>query len=207
MKILKLLPLVILLTGCSTLDSIFPDRKKEYKETKTIPPLEIPPDLSTSSIENRLPIPGEEDFVTSGGKDKGAQRLDVQKTETRAYSKLVSGADALPAIRINDSFPSAWRSTGKALANLRIEIGDRNRALGTYYIRYAKAVTEDEGGFFSSLAFWRDEVEPEEQEFRIFLKQAATVTELKVLNDQGEPATGEVARELLKKLQEQFKSF
>lgn len=46
---------IIPLGGCSAfsaLDKIVPDNTKEYREAKTLPPLEIPPDLSAEAIRD-----------------------------------------------------------------------------------------------------------------------------------------------------------
>jgi outer membrane protein assembly factor BamC len=53
--IIFLCTIIILLDGCSAfsaLDKIVPDNTKEYREAKTLPPLEIPPDLSADAIRD-----------------------------------------------------------------------------------------------------------------------------------------------------------
>jgi outer membrane protein assembly factor BamC len=54
-------PLAILfaagLTGCGafdTLDEVVPDNTKEYRKAETMPPLDVPPDLSTSRINDNI---------------------------------------------------------------------------------------------------------------------------------------------------------
>lgn len=52
--------LAILLTGCSSLpkfDEVIKDRSADYKSSRTLPPLEVPPDLSSTSIEERMVVP------------------------------------------------------------------------------------------------------------------------------------------------------
>jgi len=208
---LVILALFFSLTACGTLDSIFPDRKKEYKETGTIPPLEIPPDLSTSSIEDALPIPGETISVQkkhSQQKKANGVLANARASVDSPYSKLIVASSGQPAhIRIHDRFASAWRATGKSLAKLRIEVEDRNRSLGVYYIRYAEGAVNEEGGFFSSLAFWRDEPAVEEKEFRLKLLQSGSETILQVWDKEGQPQSQGAGLELLGKLQKQLKSF
>ena len=44
--------------GCSgTLEDVWPDRKPSYKSSRGAPPLEVPPDLTRSSIRDSLSIP------------------------------------------------------------------------------------------------------------------------------------------------------
>src|SRR5512137_952665 len=40
-----------LVGGCSTISGWFPDKHKQYQYSTEIPPLEIPPDLTTSTID------------------------------------------------------------------------------------------------------------------------------------------------------------
>lgn len=48
------------LTACSTLrqtEQVFPDNRADYKKSTTVHPLEIPPDLMSSSIDDQLVVP------------------------------------------------------------------------------------------------------------------------------------------------------
>ena len=50
---------VVLAGGCSgTLEDVFPDRKPTYRSSRSAPPLEVPPDLTSSTVRDALPIPG-----------------------------------------------------------------------------------------------------------------------------------------------------
>jgi len=47
-----------MLSGCSTIDNILPDYRKDYQKSKTEPELEVPPDLINSTSKNQdLSIP------------------------------------------------------------------------------------------------------------------------------------------------------
>ena len=49
----------LLAGGCSgTLEDVWPDRQPGYKSSRSAPPLEVPPDLTSSSMRDSLPIPG-----------------------------------------------------------------------------------------------------------------------------------------------------
>ena len=49
----------VLVGGCSgTLEDVFPDRQPTYKSSRSAPPLEVPPDLTSSTVRDTLPIPG-----------------------------------------------------------------------------------------------------------------------------------------------------
>ena len=50
---------VALLAGCTgTPEDAWPDRQPSYKSSRGVPPLEVPPDLTSSTIRDALPIPG-----------------------------------------------------------------------------------------------------------------------------------------------------
>ena len=55
---MRILFILIMLSGCSTIDNIIPDYRKDYEKSKTEPELEVPPDLihSTAKSQN-LSIP------------------------------------------------------------------------------------------------------------------------------------------------------
>ena len=49
----------VLAGGCAgTLEDVVPDRNPDYKSSRSAPPLEIPPDLTSTSIRDALQIPG-----------------------------------------------------------------------------------------------------------------------------------------------------
>ncbi|MFQ5642728.1 MAG: outer membrane protein assembly factor BamC [Thiogranum sp.] len=56
-----LLPLVVLqlLTACSFIDRVFPDRSKDYQKAEPTRPLEVPPDLTTTPVTDALIVPTE----------------------------------------------------------------------------------------------------------------------------------------------------
>jgi len=55
---------VALASGCSgtideTIDSVLPKREATYKSSRSLPPLEVPPDLSSSALGDSLQVPGD----------------------------------------------------------------------------------------------------------------------------------------------------
>ena len=46
--------MILQLAGCSTINEMFPDRSGEYKQAQTTAPLEVPPDLTTTSMGDTL---------------------------------------------------------------------------------------------------------------------------------------------------------
>lgn len=59
---LVLLSCIVALAGCQympKLDKVIPDRKTEYKKSKSLPDLEVPPDLTTGAMNDSMAIPNE----------------------------------------------------------------------------------------------------------------------------------------------------
>lgn len=68
-KILVLGFLLGVLSGCGLFKTTDDGgRIADYRKSKTLPPLEIPPDLTTSAIRTELPIPGEDRSKTTYSK-------------------------------------------------------------------------------------------------------------------------------------------
>lgn len=74
----------VALVGCGStpkFDDIVKDRQIEYRSAQTLPPLEIPPDLSRSSIDDRLAVPdaappgGTARYSDYAGERAGAERI------------------------------------------------------------------------------------------------------------------------------------
>ena len=61
------------LTACSWLDSAFPDRSKDYKKAETARSLEVPPDLTSSGVNDALVVP--EGETTLSGYTSARQTL------------------------------------------------------------------------------------------------------------------------------------
>lgn len=53
--------MVLMVTACSvpSLDDVLSDTRTDYKKSKTLPPLDVPPDLSTTESDGTMTIPGE----------------------------------------------------------------------------------------------------------------------------------------------------
>ena len=62
LKILTLGLLLAMISGCSylNLDEVVPDKRTEYRDSRDLPPLEVPPDLTSDTINDSMKIPGDE---------------------------------------------------------------------------------------------------------------------------------------------------
>lgn len=207
-NILMLSFFAIVGTGCGSMEKILPDRKKEYQYSSEIPPLEIPPDLSATTIE-QTPI------KSVAGSSKLKPTADVQPADKKIEQPAVVAepekdltvetADGGRYIEIEESYPIAWRMVGRALSRLEIEIDDLNRSEGLYYIIFRDQQDQaNDGGFWSGLAFWSsDSGAGIEEEYQIKLSDNSGVTELRVLDDEGVPQSEGTGLNVLKMIQKQ----
>ena len=180
---------------------LLPDRTKEYQYSREIPPLEVPPDLSLSTAEQAASPPGE-NGAAGYGRAGGQGASDDRVPEVPVSERLPRGEEMPSHLVINDPYPIAWRLVGKALVRMGLEITDRDRSTGYYYVLYE--VPEEEEGFWSSLAFWRGD-EPVEEEYRIKLEDNEGKTEVFVLDDSGTPLSKGTGLLLLKQMHEEIK--
>ncbi len=47
----------LMMTACGTFDSVLPDRRPDYKTAKPVDTLEVPPDLTSSTLDDSLVVP------------------------------------------------------------------------------------------------------------------------------------------------------
>jgi len=84
-KNLLLLVTLSTLAGCAwvmpQLDKVMPDNRNEYKKSRTMPDLDVPPDLTSDAIRDRMAIPeGGETATYSTYQERTAQRKQQAAT-------------------------------------------------------------------------------------------------------------------------------
>lgn len=117
----------------------------------------------------------------------------------------VDNVNGVPVVQIQEGFDRAWRRVGLTLDRTGFTVEDRDRAQGTYFVRYVD-VTSDrkEPGFFSKLfSAARPAVPP--IKYRITLKSQGEATTLSVLNAQGEPESSANAQRIVKVIADDLK--
>lgn len=66
-KIILLFVISVLINGCGSLpslDEVLPDNRTKYQKSKSLPDLEVPPDLTSEALNDPLAIPDEENANT-----------------------------------------------------------------------------------------------------------------------------------------------
>lgn len=105
-RILLLLIIVVMTAACSipSLDRVLSDTRTDYQKSKSLPPLDVPPDLSASEAKGSMGIPGE---VTSASLKAYQNRNNPQKQaasntaqnaiNTAASTSSTTGANSVTA--------------------------------------------------------------------------------------------------------------
>ncbi len=131
----------------------------------------------------------------------------AEKREDRA--KMVTGATG-GVLEVDEPFDRAWRRVGVALDRVGFTVEDRDRANGTYYVRYADpgdSAPKAQEGWLSKLAFWRSSGPSAKQaeQYRIAVKSSGDVTRVQVLNKDGAVDSSDTSRRILALLHDQLK--
>ena len=147
-------------------------------------------------------------------------RLGVEKARADAmladksqvqHAVLGKSADGNMMLTLNEPFDRAWRRVGLALDRVNFTVEDRDRAKGVYFVRYIDPAQDNQTGkdkgFLSKLAFWKSSSKTSTEQYQVELSenQAATGTNVRVLDAKGAPAQAETANKIIKLLQEQLK--
>ena len=118
----------------------------------------------------------------------------------------VSVVNGQPVVQIAEDFDRAWRRVGLALDRTGFTVEDRDRAQGTYFVRYAELVAKDtkEPGFFGRL-FSSSPKGVAPLTYRIVVKGQGNMTTVSVLNAQGAPESSATAERIVKVIADDLK--
>lgn len=145
-------------------------------------------------------------MIYLGTTEKNAKSsLASTQEATPARSELEKLHDGNTALLVKTDLYSAWRILGIALERAGFAVEDREAQANLYYIRYDDPDKEQEDGFFSSLAFWRDSKIEDNTKYHIRLEAVDALTRVVVLNPQNELEKSDTATRILTLIQEQIR--
>lgn len=133
-KILSLSALLLCLTACSSGDAfnILPDNRPNYKTSSTINPLEVPPDLTQSSIDDNLAVSelsatdnaslqayrNERRADSTQANNLQASLESIQRSGDASWIEITETPD-----KVFDNVKSFWLNNGLALKRVDKNIG------------------------------------------------------------------------------------
>lgn len=117
----------------------------------------------------------------------------------------VATVNNVPVVQIDEGFERAWRRVGLALDRTGFTVEDRDRAQGTYFVRYVEPVAnKGEPGFFSKLFSGSPSAIPP-LKYRINVKSQGESTVVSVLNTQGAAESSANAQRIVKVIADDLK--
>ena len=103
---------------------------------------------------------------------------------TNRQTSRVARINNLPVVEIDEGFERAWRRVGLALDRTGFTVEDRDRAQGTYFVRYVEPTADKrEPGFFAKIFSSPAVIAP--LKYRIAVRSQGEATTVSVLNAQG----------------------
>ena len=125
---------VLAFSGCSKLmpklDDVLPDNRVEYRKSKTLPDLEVPPDLTTDAIKDRMAIPEGGDTATySTYQERVAKRKRQQEVE-RSASEAVRVLDNEHVLAVTGALPQVWPQLASLMKEFGYELELNDEELG-----------------------------------------------------------------------------
>ena len=122
----------------------------------------------------------------------------------RSTSK-VANVNGVPVVQMEEGFDRAWRRVGLTLDRTGFTVEDRDRAQGTYFVRYVDVTSDGkEPGFLSKLFSAAAPAIPPIK-YRITLKSQGEATTVSVLNAQGAAESSANAQRIVKVIADDLK--
>ena len=132
-------------------------------------------------------------------------RLGVTQEQSKALvasgvktTSKISSVNGQPVVLVDDGFDRAWRRVGLSLDRTGFTVEDRDRAQGTYFVRYVEPGSDKgEPGFFGKL-FGGAAKGNAPLKYRIAVKSQGESTTVSVLNAAGTPENSSTAQRIVK---------
>ena len=123
---------------------------------------------------------------------------------TRSTSN-VANVNGVPVVQMEEGFDRAWRRVGLTLDRTGFTVEDRDRALGTYFVRYVDVTSDRKDSGFLSKLFSSAAPSTPPIKYRITLKSQGDATTVSVLNAQGAPESSANAQRIVKVIADDLK--
>ncbi len=116
-----------------------------------------------------------------------------------APTSRVANVNGTPVVQMDEDFDRAWRRVGLTLDRTGFTVEDRDRAQGTYFVRYVEPTPDSkEPGFLSKLFSFSGSSGVPPLKYRIAVKSQGNATTVSVLNAQGAAEASANAQRIVK---------
>ncbi|MBS0342801.1 MAG: outer membrane protein assembly factor BamC [Proteobacteria bacterium] len=118
---------------------------------------------------------------------------------------VVSNEGGVPTVRINENFDRAWRRVGLTLDRTGFTVEDRDRAAGTYFVRYVPPDRKEPGTWAKLLSFGQAGKDFKPLKLRVQVKSQADVSTVSVLTEAGAPDSSDNAKKIVQVIADDMK--
>jgi outer membrane protein assembly factor BamC len=142
-------------------------------------------------------------MVKLGASPVQAKEL-VAASEVKPSSR-VSSIDGQPVVVVDDGFERAWRRVGLALDRTGFTVVERDRSVGTYFVRYVEPKADNaEPGFLSKLLSGGAK-DKAPINYRILVRAEGNTSTVSVATTDGAPDRSENAQRIVKLIADDLK--
>lgn len=166
----------------------------ETKDTTTWQPRAVDPELEAEFLRRLM--------VRLGATKEQAATLVANAAPVKSTSKIAT-VNGQQVVLIEEGFDRAWRRVGLALDRTGFTVEDRDRKLGTYFVRYAIDKDGKEPGFFAKLFSGDKAVDA--LKYQITIKSQGEQTTVAVQDAKGQPDNSPTAQRIVKVIAEDIK--
>ena len=124
---------------------------------------------------------------------------------TTRTTSSVGNVNGVPVVQMEEGFDRAWRRVGLTLDRTGFTVEDRDRAQGTYFVRYVDVTSDKKEPGFLSKIFSAATPAVAPIKYRITLKSQGEVTTVSVLNAQGVAESSANAQRIVKVIADDLK--
>ena len=126
-------------------------------------------------------------------------------TGATKQTSRVANVNNVPVVQIDEGFERAWRRVGLALDRTGFTVEDRDRAQGTYFVRYVEPTADkSQPGFFSKI-FSGSTAAIAPLKYRITVKSQGEASVVSVLNTQGAAESSANAQRIVQVIADDLK--
>ncbi|MCZ2105699.1 MAG: outer membrane protein assembly factor BamC [Comamonadaceae bacterium] len=143
-------------------------------------------------------------MIKLGVSEERAKAVVAAAPQTATPSATLATVNGVHVVQMAEGFDRAWRRVGLSLDRTGFTVEDRDRAQGTYFVRYVTPTEKKEPGFFGKL-FGASSNAAAPERYRIAVRSNDQQTQVSVLDAHGTPDTSANAERILRVLADDLK--
>ncbi len=212
--------LLLTLSACSYVKSLFPDKEKDYQYTTEIPPLILPNDLKNNYVPSvtTSTAPTTVSSDTDANIPEAAANLPIEEATAAPSTEVVIPDTAITVeriqvtdggnrLRINTPFISTWRIVNKALSRKAVEVTERNQEAKLITVQYdAEGQKVKDESYWGDVKFFFTGIENNDKTYLLKLEENNQQTDVVVLDKDQQPLSDADSAKLLMLLEETIKA-